>query len=118
MGSYTAAVALTDGSGNGTATTPLINGFLQMIAVRYDSNVTPDVTITEVGGAGRIVLSIDPANTNPATYRPQYAVTDGDGVEIADMYAWDYFEGRSFEVSVTGAQANKANAVTVTILTS
>jgi hypothetical protein len=120
MATYTARVALTDASGNGTGTTRIpVNGMLMSVSVTYDSSSTPtSVTLAEVGGGARVLLNLTPANTNVATYRPQFPVSGANGSAIVDMYTWEYLEGRPLVLTVAGAQANKANAVTVTIITS
>jgi hypothetical protein len=113
---YTVSVP-TDASGDGSVSTPLVHGFLQSISVSYVTTTISTVTVTESGGGARELLDASPANTNATTYNPQYPVHGSDGAAISDVYTWAYLEGRPLVVSVTGADADTDDAVTVTIIT-
>lgn len=98
-------VTTTGGSGAsaGTGTSGKISGLLMSIKVTYTAqHANTDVTITEVGGLGRTLLTLTNVNMT-GTYYPNVAAQDTVGAAITGQY-------RPFELStpilVTVAQGN------------
>lgn len=98
-------VTTTGGSGAsaGTGTSGAIRGILMAVKVTYTSqHANTDVTITEVGGLGRTILTLTNINTT-GTYYPRIALHDTTGVALAGQYApFDL----STPILVTVAQGN------------
>jgi hypothetical protein len=104
------------GSAAGTAdsATP-VRGTIQGIALDYDgaAPATTDVTITEVGGLGRTILTLTNVNAD-GIYFPQQQISDNAGV-AKTFYAPFYIDWQKIRVTVAQADA-LAPAVTVSIV--
>lgn len=106
-----------NGSAGGTAQTTLpVTGFIESIQVDYDGTApggTTDLTLTEVGGQGRTILT----RTNTATdglFYPRVPAQDTNGADITGQYTWLYLSGA--HILATVAQCNALDpAVTVKI---
>lgn len=106
-----------DGAAGGTKQTELpVTGFIESIQLDYHASApgtTMDVTITEVGGLGRTILT----RTNTATdgiFYPRVPAQDTNGADITGQYTWIYLSGT--HILVTVAQSNALDpAVTAKI---
>lgn len=105
------------GTATGSAVTPTLYGFLEMVRIDYNAMpVTTDITISEVGGLNRTLLTISNSNTD-AVYYPRSVVHDAAGVAIVGGYAKIYLYGYPLQVSVAQADAG-AEAVKVGLILS
>ncbi len=107
----------TNGSGAGTGTSDIgVHGYVRGIKITLNgSHTDTDVTITEVGGLGRTILSVT-GLTASTVYNPENTVSESDGVVITDVTRAFYVSGTRFLVTVTGGPNNTANAVQASII--
>lgn len=116
MATAQALVTTTGGSGAsaGTANTPGIRGIIMSIKTAYTSqHANTDVTIAEVGGLGRTILTLTNINTTRTDY-PAVTPTDSTGTALTGQSRPYFING--VPLSVTVAQGNDgAPGVTVTV---
>lgn len=107
----------TNGSGAGTGTSDIgVHGYVRGIKLTLSGvHTATAVTITEVGGLGRTLLSVTGLNAS-AVYNPENTVSESDGVAITDATRAFYVSGARFQVAVTGGPNNAANAVQASII--
>jgi len=104
----------TDGSGDADDTTYPLNGLLQGIRVEYADSpaATTDLTISEVNGMQRTILTLTDTNT-PATYNPHADAQDttGSGLTVPVPFAIN----GPLRLLVAGASADTPAAVVVRV---
>ena len=103
------------GSATGTADSETnVRGFVEAVRIIYDgaAPATTDVTLTEVGGLGRTIITVSNTATG-AVYYPTVATNDGTGSARTD-YQQIYLDQSRLRVSVAQSDAI-ADAVTVIV---
>lgn len=103
----------TNGSGAGSATSPLLYGVLQRVAIDLSASTaaltTADVTITDSLGDTILTLS---DMTADVIKNPYALIQDTDGADTT-AYAPFSFDGLSVTVTVAQAATSETNAVIV-----
>lgn len=96
------------GAATGFAQTAIpVSGFIESIQLTYDGSapaLTTDVTITEVDGHGRTILTRTNTATNGVFY-PRVPVQDTLGANIAGEYTRMYLAGAHIKVQVDQCDA-------------
>jgi hypothetical protein len=104
------------GTASGSAYSDSING--ELLAVRLDYSgsapATTTVTVDEVGGAARRLLTKGASNAD-VTHTPRVQMQDGNGVNVVGIYERFCLAGRKVLVSVALSDA-LTPAVTVTLI--
>lgn len=108
MGVYPVKVTTTGsaGSATGQADSEPIYGTIRGLKIDYNGSApaTTDVTITEVGGLGRTVLTRANTNTD-GTFNPGAQLHDSTGNGIAGAYAPLHIAGARLRVAVAESDA-------------
>jgi hypothetical protein len=108
-------VAVTTSGSAGAATanvnTGAIRGTIRAFQVDYVSMpATTDVTITEVGGLGRTLITLTNANTDKTVYPLGQAGLIGTGADITGVYAPVHISG-ALNIAVAQADAGTINFI-------
>lgn len=104
------------GSATGTADSNPIMGELLAVYIDYAGTApgTTTVTIDEIGGAGRRLLTKS-ASATDITHYPRAQMQDNTGANLTGVYERFALAGRKVRVSVAASNA-LSPAVTVTLL--
>jgi hypothetical protein len=100
-------------AGTGSSESP-VRGYLEAIQVAYTNQpATTDVTVSEVGGMARTLLTRTNSSTGGVFY-PRAQASDSTGTAISGQYGRLYLSGATVTVSV--AEGDAAGVVLVRMI--